>query len=383
MASSFFVLFDDIATTLDDVAAMTKVAAKKTSGVLGDDLALNAQQVSGVNADRELPVVWGVAKGSLVNKAILVPVALGLSAFMPGAIVPLLTVGGLYLCYEGGEKIYEKLFHHNHVKEDIKDVALSKEEIASLEKEKIKSAIKTDFILSAEVVAIALGTVTTLALPAQAITLAAVSVAMTVGVYGTVAAIVKMDDFGLHLMKKENNIVKKIGNSFVQAMPKLMKGLTFAGTAAMFTVGGSIVSHGLSHFGFNAIHHVTEGLNAIATMGVDASVGLAAGALSVGVMESYSKVKSFVKNIFKSENKVEQIDELNLNNDFAKKNKSVVDFEVTSSLKSSVSSKVTNKQVLDGFNHLLNKKVENYNSKLEDSLQKSDDNYKPGRKMRF
>lgn len=316
MAGSLFVLLDDISTTLDDVATMTKIAAKKTSGVLGDDLALNAEQVSGVNADRELPVVWGVAKGSLVNKAILVPAAIGLSAFIPGAIVPLLGLGGLYLCYEGSEKVIEKLFHkenHHKAHDNIFEKKhISEQEERRLEKEKIKGAVKTDFILSAEIITIALGTFAHQPIVTQAIALSTVGVAMTAGVYGTVAGIVKMDDSGLWLnqlnksnfINKMNDLDKKVqnqnllvktltylptkaftsvckfafnnekgvkflnkfGKATVNAMPKFMKSLNYIGTAAMFTVGGGILAHTFQHFGFEQIHHFTEGLNSIISM---------------------------------------------------------------------------------------------------------------------
>lgn len=344
MAGSLFVLLDDISTTLDDVATMTKIAAKKTSGVLGDDLALNAEQVSGVNADRELPVVWGVAKGSLVNKAILVPAAIGLSAFIPGAIVPLLGLGGLYLCYEGSEKVLEKLFHKpEHKSHDnvFERKPLSAEEEKKQEKEKIKGAVKTDFILSAEIITIALGTFSHQPIMTQAVALTTVGVAMTAGVYGSVAGIVKMDDAGLwlHQLNKDNLVEKmnaldkkvqhqnifvkslvyaptklftsvcktalnneggihflnKFGKATVSAMPKFMKSLNYIGTAAMFTVGGGILAHTLNHFGINQIHHITEGINSVAAMGVEAAVGLAIGTVAVGCMQVKDKVVSLFK----------------------------------------------------------------------------------------
>jgi predicted DNA repair protein MutK len=244
--ASLLALIDDIASILDDVAAMTKVAAKKTAGVLGDDLALNAQQVAGVNADRELPVVWAVAVGSLKNKVILVPAALAISALLPWLVTPLLMVGGLYLCFEGVEKLAHKFLHHD---------AAEAPEVETTETEKIQGAIRTDFVLSAEIIVIALGTVADKPFMTQVAVLAGIGALMTVGVYGIVAAIVKMDDLGLHLAGKSNVLARTIGRGLLFAAPRLMKTLAVLGTAAMFLVGGSILAHGIP-----AVHHFIEAL---------------------------------------------------------------------------------------------------------------------------
>ena len=261
MATSLLALLDDITTVLDDVAVLTKVAAKKTAGVLGDDLALNAQQVAGVETNRELPVVWAVAKGSLLNKAILVPAALLISAFAPWLITPLLMVGGAFLCFEGAEKLAHRLLHSPE--EDAAARAKLTEaltnpavDLAALERDKIKGAVRTDFILSAEIIAITLGTVATEPITKQAAVLALVAVVMTIGVYGLVAAIVKMDDAGLWMARRPGNgPVQALGRGLVLAAPKLMKLLTVLGTAAMFLVGGSILLHGLG-----PLHHLVQGL---------------------------------------------------------------------------------------------------------------------------
>ncbi|MDP2132389.1 MAG: DUF808 domain-containing protein [Sulfuritalea sp.] len=245
--ASLLVLIDDIASILDDVAAMTKVAAKKTAGVLGDDLALNAQQVAGVNADRELPVVWAVAVGSLKNKAILVPAALAISALMPWLVTPLLMAGGLYLCFEGVEKLAHKFLHRTEA--DTHDVQ------ETSEAEKIKGAIRTDFVLSAEIIVISLGTVADKPFMIQIAVLTGIGLLMTVGVYGLVAAIVKLDDLGLHLAGKPNAAARALGRGLLLAAPRLMKALAVLGTAAMFLVGGSILVHGLP-----PVHHAIAGL---------------------------------------------------------------------------------------------------------------------------
>ncbi|WP_394176363.1 DUF808 domain-containing protein [Thalassotalea litorea] len=257
--SSLFALIDKIAVALDDVALMTKVAAKKTAGVLGDDLALNAQQVSGVKADREIPVVWAVAKGSFLNKLILVPAALLLSAFMPVLITPLLIIGGAYLCYEGVEKIYHSFADDHDGEQHQKDLeALTDEnvDLVAYEKDKIKGAIRTDFILSAEIIIIALGTVQHRPFIDQATVVSLIAVLMTVGVYGLVAGIVKIDDLGLYLLNNPKSglrgkIRNKVGNGLLSFAPKLMKSLSFLGTAAMFLVGGGILVHGIEYF-----HHL-------------------------------------------------------------------------------------------------------------------------------
>ena len=249
MASSLLALIDDIATILDDVAVMSKVAAKKTAGVLGDDLALNAQQVSGVNPDRELPVVWAVAKGSFVNKAILVPAALVVSSFAPWAVTPLLMIGGAFLCYEGFEKLAHKYLHRNEAEANEQQLAaaLADESVdmVALEKDKIKGAIRTDFILSAEIIVISLGTVAAATFSERVLVLSTIALVMTAGVYGLVAAIVKLDDAGLYLSKRANGAAKRFGDLLLLMAPKLMKTLSVVGTAAMFMVGGSILLHGV------------------------------------------------------------------------------------------------------------------------------------------
>lgn len=245
---SLLALLDDITTILDDVSVMTKVAAKKTAGVLGDDLALNAQQVSGVNADRELPVVWAVAKGSLLNKVILVPAALLISTFLPWAVIPLLMIGGAYLCFEGVEKVVHTFFHKKHEETNEPAVVIPE----STEKEKIKGAIRTDFILSAEIIVIALGTVAGASFGIQVAVLSGIALVMTIGVYGLVAGIVKLDDLGLWLLKPEfNKVFRKMGAGILKLAPWLMKGLSVAGTIAMFLVGGQIIVHGIPF-----IHHL-------------------------------------------------------------------------------------------------------------------------------
>lgn len=274
MAGSLLLLLDDIASVLDDVAVMSKVAAKKTAGVLGDDLALNAQQVTGVNADRELPVVWSVAKGSFKNKAILVPAALAISAFVPWLITPLLVIGGAFLCFEGFEKIAHKFLH---AKEDAEHKAKLTEALANpaidmeaLEQEKIKGAIRTDFILSAEIIVIALGTVEQAPFGQQVAVLVTIALAMTVGVYGLVAAIVKMDDAGLYLSQKAGALAQNTGKLLLATAPRLMKFLSVVGTAAMFMVGGGIIAHAWA-----PLHHFSENAAAM-TAGVPAIGGVLA-----------------------------------------------------------------------------------------------------------
>jgi hypothetical protein len=285
-ASSIFALIDDIATLLDDVAVMSKVAAKKTAGVLGDDLAVNAEQVAGVKADRELPVVWAVAKGSMVNKAILVPAALAISAFAPWAITPLLMIGGAFLCYEGFEKMAHKFLHSRredeaHHKELVEAVANPAVDLVQFEKDKIKGAIRTDFILSAEIIVITLGTVAGQAFGKQVAVLTVIAILMTAGVYGLVAGIVKLDDAGLYLSQKGSAIARAIGNLLLKAAPLLMKFLSIAGTAAMFLVGGGILVHGIP-----ALHHMIAAgaknvggfAGGIAPTFADGLIGIAAGA---------------------------------------------------------------------------------------------------------
>lgn len=255
MATSLLALIDDIATILDDVSVMTKVAAKKTAGVLGDDLALNAQQVSGVKADRELPVVWAVCKGSLKNKMILVPAALLISAFIPWAITPLLMLGGAFLCYEGFEKLAHRFMHDDsaaHV-ETVKALGDPAVDMLAFEKDKIRGAIRTDFILSAEIIAITLGTVAEASFVQQVTVLAGIALVMTLGVYGLVAGIVKLDDLGLALSKAASGAAQRIGRGILWLAPWLMKSLSVVGTAAMFMVGGGILTHG-----FGAVHRWIE-----------------------------------------------------------------------------------------------------------------------------
>ncbi|WGZ94760.1 MAG: DUF808 domain-containing protein [Candidatus Thiothrix putei] len=247
---SLLALLDDITTVLDDVSLMTKVAAKKTAGVLGDDLALNAQQVAGVQAGRELPVVWAVAKGSFLNKLILVPAALLISVIAPWLITPLLMIGGAFLCYEGFEKIAHKLSHqHAEDKAELLDVAHNPDiDMVAFEKDKIKGAIRTDFILSAEIIVIALGTTQGASFAMQAAVVAGIAIIMTIGVYGLVAGIVKLDDLGFHLIKdKATGFRRALGNGILWFAPWLMKTLSVVGTAAMFLVGGGILLHGIPH----------------------------------------------------------------------------------------------------------------------------------------
>ena len=308
--ASLLTLLDDIATILDDVAVMTKVAAKKsaavaddvatmtkvatqkTAGVLGDDLALNAQQVTGVRAEREIPVVWAVAKGSLVNKAILVPAALAISAWAPWLVTPLLMLGGAFLCFEGVEKLAHKLLHGageeeaNHA-DHAQANADGTVDLVVFEREKIQGAVRTDFILSAEIIVIALGTVASAPFLQQVAVLVGIAVLMTVGVYGLVGGIVKLDDLGLWLSGKASSAAQALGRSLLAAAPWLMKGLSVAGTAAMFLVGGGILVHGIG-----PLHHAIEGVGAavaqgalggvwqaLATNALNAVAGIAAGAV--------------------------------------------------------------------------------------------------------
>ena len=305
--ASFFALFDDIALLLDDVAAMSKVAAKKTAGVLGDDLAVNAEQVSGVKADRELPVVWAVAKGSFINKLFLVPAALLISFFLPWLIVPLLIIGGLFLCFEGAEKIIElfedrqlKKLHHDEV------VAANTNQnidLVEFEKEKIKGAIRTDFVLSAEIIIIALGTIANVELSKQIAVLSVIAVGMTIGVYGLVAIIVKLDDVGLYWQQKQptsiaNKVLNKIGTGLLIFAPKLMQSLSWVGLVAMFLVGGGMLTHNIG-----LLHHVSEYiqlsfnlssglLTALLTMLLDGMYGIVAGLVIALVLH---KIKDFKK----------------------------------------------------------------------------------------
>ncbi|VFR43186.1 Membrane protein, putative [plant metagenome] len=289
--SSFFALFDDIALLLDDVAAMSKVALKKSAGVLGDDLALNAQQVTGVPVNRELPVVWAVAKGSLINKAILVPAALLISAFSPWLVTPLLMLGGAFLCYEGFEKVMHRFLHAKDSDHAARVKALQDPDvdIVAFEKTKIKGAIRTDFILSAEIIAIALGAVAGASLLTQALVLSSIALLVTVGVYALVAGIVRLDDWGIALSQRGSAFSQRLGRSIVAAAPYLMKTLSIVGTAAMFMVGGAILVHGVP-----AIAHAVEAtVAAVGTSGLaqgavgillEAGVGVVAGGIIVGVV---------------------------------------------------------------------------------------------------
>lgn len=300
--ASLLTLIDDIASVLDDVALMTKVAAKKTAGVLGDDLALNAQQVSGVRAERELPVVWAVAVGSLKNKLILVPAALAISAFIPWAVTPLLMIGGFYLCFEGVEKLAHKWLHRS-----AEDAAQHAEELAALadesvdmvafEADKIKGAIRTDFVLSAEIIVIALGTVADQAFSSQVAVLAGIGLIMTVGVYGIVAGIVKMDDIGFYLLEKTSATARFIGQGLVLAAPKLMKALTVIGTVAMFMVGGGILSHGIPpvHHGIEQVAGMAGILGGVLSLALDVVVGLLGGVLALVVVKGVAKLAELVK----------------------------------------------------------------------------------------
>jgi uncharacterized protein len=299
--SSLLALIDDIATILDDVAILTKVAAKKTAGVLGDDLALNAQQVAGVHTDRELPVVWAVAKGSAINKLILVPAALAISAVLPKAVIPLMMIGGAYLCFEGVEKLAHKFLHSD--KEDAEHHAelvnaLSNENIdmVAFEKNKIKGAIRTDFILSAEIIVITLGTVADEVFLKQLAVLVGISMIMTVGVYGLVAGIVKLDDAGLWLNQRQGQglftrMFRKVGLGMLLGAPYLMKTLSIVGTAAMFLVGGGIIVHN-----WPMVHHLiqpyTEGrFGSLISMSYDGIVGVIIGIIVLAVVMLVGKLR--------------------------------------------------------------------------------------------
>ena len=305
MPSSLLALLDDITTILDDVSVLTKVATKKTAGVLGDDLALNAQQVAGVMPDRELPVVWAVAKGSALNKLILVPVAVLISAVAPWAVIPLLMIGGAFLCFEGFEKIAHRLLHTkqedaSHHAELVQAVADPQVDLVALEKEKIKGAIRTDFILSGEIIVISLGTVTDETIWMRLGVLAAISVVMTIGVYGLVAGIVKLDDAGVGLTKRASSAARASGRMILAAAPRLMKLLSIAGTAAMFLVGGGILVHGIP-----PLHHLSEDLAArarevetfggflagLTTSAVGALTGIVAGGIVVGVVTVVQRLR--------------------------------------------------------------------------------------------
>lgn len=301
MASSLLLLLDDIATVLDDVAVMSKMAAKKTAGVLGDDLALNAQQVSGVRSERELPVVWRVAKGSFVNKLILVPLALLISVVAPWLINPLLVVGGLFLCYEGVEKVLHSLHKKKAktAKEAQQELIKTETDLATFENEKIKGAVRTDFILSAEIIVISLGTVATAAFGVKVTVLSIIAIAMTIGVYGLVAFIVKIDDIGLHLSEQASNFKQSVGRGLLAFAPILMKILSIVGTLAMFLVGGGIINHAIPlvhHFTEDSVEYVQEIPNIGSIFGaltptlINFAVGFIAGLIVVALIALVKKV---------------------------------------------------------------------------------------------
>lgn len=298
--SSLFALIDDIASVLDDVAAMTKVAAKKTSGVLGDDLALNAEQVSGVVANRELPVVAAVAWGSFKNKLILVPLALILSAVAPWAVTPLLVLGGLFLCFEGFEKLAHPFLHpHDDADEKqglINAAHQSEADLLAFEKDKIKGAIRTDFVLSAEIIIITLGTVADKSFLTQISVLSAISIIMTIGVYGLVAGIVKLDDIGLYLLRRQPQAMLAkagylLGRGLLAFAPRLMKALTVIGTVAMFMVGGGILTHA-AHWALSQWLSMPGWLAGLADSVFDAATGIVAGALCLVIISLLQKVKT-------------------------------------------------------------------------------------------
>ena len=297
MAASLLTLLDDIAFMADDIAAITKVATKKVAGVLSDDVALNANQVSGFTPSRELPVIWAVAKGSAINKAIIVPVALLLVAFAPWALTPILMLGGAYLCFEGVEKVVHSLQHSReedeaHHQELLALASMSREQILQHEKSKAKAAIRTDGILSAEIIVIALGTMQGISLLQQAISLVVLSVLFTVGVYGLVAGIVKIDDLGLFLQKSVKKSVRAIGTRLIILVPYLMKALSILGTAALFLVGGGIIVHGTP-----LIHHAIESmegdggvLSFFGPIIANMVVGLIVGAIVLGMVTLYKHI---------------------------------------------------------------------------------------------
>lgn len=285
MASGFFALLDDIAAIMDDVAVMSKVAAKKTAGILGDDLAVNAEKASGFVSSREIPVLWAIAKGSFINKLIILPIAFLLSAFFPVAIVIILVLGGLFLAYEGAEKIYEFFFHRKHATANLTTQTFTEAEILSMEKEKIKSAIVTDFILSVEIVIIALGTVIEEPLTTQIAVVSIIAILATVGVYGIVALIVRMDELGYKLIamsSKERSISKSVGTILVQALPKVIKSLSVIGTIALILVAGGIFAHNIDF-----LHHFAEQLPSIVK---EFALGLVFGFVVLGIVNLFKKI---------------------------------------------------------------------------------------------
>jgi uncharacterized protein len=291
MASGFFALLDDIAALMDDVVVMSKVTTKKTAGILGDDLAVNAEKASGFVSAREIPVLWAITKGSILNKVIILPIAFLLSAFLPWAVTLVLLIGGFYLAYEGAEKIYEFLVPHSHLKEvELKTENLSKEAILSIETKKIKSAILTDFILSVEIIIIALGTVLGKPISIQIMVVSVVAIIATIGVYGIVALIVRMDDLGYRLVSYSNgkkSISKFIGNVLIRALPIVIKSLSIIGTIALILVAGGIFVHNIEFF-----HHFLEDLPAMLK---DFIVGLVAGIFTLLLVKLVKKVISVIK----------------------------------------------------------------------------------------
>ena len=288
MASGFFALFDDIALLMDDMATMSKVATKKTAAILGDDLAVAAEQASGSVSSRELPVIWAIFKGSAINKAIILPLAFLLSAFAPWIIVPILMLGGIYLAYEGMEAIYEYFFHKKTQKKkiDLQNIQ-SKEQILTEENAKIKSAIRTDFILSVEIIILALSTVSQSSLTVQIGVVTFIAILATIGVYGLVALLVRMDDFGYKIIaihKDSKSIMHKFGQLLIRSLPKIIRALAVIGTLAMLLVAGGIFVHNV-----HAIHDLVHGLPSI--LG-ELLVGAIVGILSVTPMEIYKKVKA-------------------------------------------------------------------------------------------
>ncbi len=285
MATGFFAVFDDIATLLDDAAAMTKIATKKTAGILGDDLAVNAEKASGFVASREIPVLWAIAKGSLFNKLMILPFAFLLSAFLPWIIVPILMLGGVYLAFEGAEKIYEFLVPHSHKKKAEFTQNLTEEEILEIEKKKIKSAIVTDFILSIEIIVIALGTVVEKSLPVQIVVVSIIALLATVGVYGIVALIVRLDDVGFKLIEMAGDsqkLMSKAGGVLVQALPIVIRALTVIGTLAMLLVAGGIFMHN--------VHQIHEALHVMPRLFGELLTGGVVGAVALALEKSFMKI---------------------------------------------------------------------------------------------
>ncbi|WBU90230.1 DUF808 domain-containing protein [Cellulophaga omnivescoria] len=287
MASGFFALLDDIAALMDDVAVMSKVAAKKTAGILGDDLAVNAEKASGFISDRELPVLWAITKGSFLNKLIILPFAFLLSAFIPVAVTIILVLGGLYLAYEGAEKIYEFLAGHKHESNELLDEDITIEELQKLEKGRIKSAIFTDFILSVEIVIIALGTVTDQPITTQIMVVTVIAIIATVGVYGIVALIVRMDEFGLKLInlnEQDNSFSDKAGRLLVNALPWVIKFLAVVGTLALLSVAGGVFAHNIEF-----LHHLIEDIP-LPAMLKEFLLGLVIGLLTLPIIGLFKKI---------------------------------------------------------------------------------------------